>query len=194
MTQEDMDAFADLMPWARDWAYNHLPSRDDAEDIAQDAYIRAIESSYAGQASHKGWLCTIMRNLISDMKRKENRGGIIWNAKPGDDRVTNRDGMPVHGRSVMPGERRDPNFKPGSVRLPQESVNPWMAVDSALVADDAIADVSDEDIELVSKTIRENAERLGVSKDTIQRRRKEKISEIKAQTLDILSEDVLGLS
>lgn len=52
-----------------------LPSREEAEDITSDFFIRLWEksSSYRGGSGHKGWMATIARNLAIDYIRKRKR-------------------------------------------------------------------------------------------------------------------------
>jgi RNA polymerase sigma-70 factor (ECF subfamily) len=72
----DAEAYAALVGRYRDVAYAYaltrLRSRDDAEDVAQEAFIRAYGSlgQYRGGGSWGAWLMRIVRNLCTDAERR----------------------------------------------------------------------------------------------------------------------------
>lgn len=49
----------------------HLGSQDDAEDLAQDAYLRAFDSlhKFRGESQFRSWLLAIARNVCADYVR-----------------------------------------------------------------------------------------------------------------------------
>lgn len=56
-----------------------LPTREEAEDITSDFFIRLWEksASYKGGSGHKGWMATIARNLAIDCVRKRKREELV---------------------------------------------------------------------------------------------------------------------
>jgi RNA polymerase sigma-70 factor (ECF subfamily) len=78
-TRGDRDAFGRLVERHQDRAFNIayqvLRNREDALDVAQDAFARAYTSlaSFKGQASFTTWLHRIVVNLAIDALRRRRR-------------------------------------------------------------------------------------------------------------------------
>lgn len=55
------------------YCLSRLPSREDAEDIAQESFLRAFKSmsSFRAEASLRSWLIAISKNLCADFYRKK---------------------------------------------------------------------------------------------------------------------------
>ena len=55
------------------YCLSRLPSREDAEDVAQESFLRAFKSisSFRAEASLRSWLIAISKNLCSDFYRKK---------------------------------------------------------------------------------------------------------------------------
>lgn len=55
------------------YCLSHLPSFEDAEDIAQESFLRAFKSisKFRAEASPRSWLIAIARNLCADYYRKK---------------------------------------------------------------------------------------------------------------------------
>ena len=77
----DREAFESLVERYRDvvfaYAYARLRTRDEAEDIAQEAFVRALMSlsRFNVRASWAPWIMSITRNLCHDaLRRKMVRG------------------------------------------------------------------------------------------------------------------------
>ncbi|MFA7237579.1 MAG: RNA polymerase sigma factor [Phycisphaeraceae bacterium] len=64
---------------ARRLAYRWLGSWDDAEDVAQDAFVRVLNAAgrYQPTANFTTWLYRIVVNLCMDQKRKRGRRGAV---------------------------------------------------------------------------------------------------------------------
>lgn len=72
------------------FAYQMVPRRDDAEDIVQEAFVRAYQNlhRYRDEAKFTTWLLRIVSNLCTDQARMRNRrdaleqqeatGALIW--------------------------------------------------------------------------------------------------------------------
>lgn len=72
------------------FAYQMMPRRDDAEDIVQEAFVRAYQNlhKYRDEAKFTTWLLRIVTNLCTDQARMGQRrqhleqqeagGGLIW--------------------------------------------------------------------------------------------------------------------
>jgi RNA polymerase sigma-70 factor (ECF subfamily) len=60
-------------------AFRMTGSLDDAEELAQDAFLRAYQrlASYEGNSKFSTWLCKIVINLSLDWRRRESRRGEI---------------------------------------------------------------------------------------------------------------------
>ncbi|RYG27919.1 sigma-70 family RNA polymerase sigma factor, partial [bacterium] len=90
----DYAAFERLFERHRDlvyrFAYNMAGRRDDAEDLVQEAFVRAYQnlSRYRDEAKFTTWLLRIVSNLATDQGRMHNRrtalekqeagGGLDW--------------------------------------------------------------------------------------------------------------------
>lgn len=90
----DYEAFEQLFERHRllvyRFAYQMVPRRDDAEDIVQEAFVRAYQNlhRYRDEAKFTTWLLRIVTNLCTDQARMRNRrdaleqqeagGGLIW--------------------------------------------------------------------------------------------------------------------
>ena len=109
------------------FAYQMVPRRDDAEDIVQEAFVRAYQnlSKYRDEAKFTTWLLRIVSNLCTDQSRmstrrqaleqQEARGGLLWMTEGStDDPVHNLESdrrvlalrkalaaLPVHHRNVI---------------------------------------------------------------------------------------------
>ncbi len=62
------------------FVYMHLLHREDAEDVTEDTFIKAMaayDRNDASKASDITWLCTIARNCMIDHIRKQHKGKII---------------------------------------------------------------------------------------------------------------------
>jgi RNA polymerase sigma-70 factor, ECF subfamily len=72
------------------FAYQMIPRRDDAEDIVQEAFVRAYQNleRYRDEAKFTTWLLRIVTNLCTDQARmstrrqaleqQESGGGLTW--------------------------------------------------------------------------------------------------------------------
>ena len=72
------------------FAYQMIPRRDDAEDIVQEAFVRAYQNldRYRDEAKFTTWLLRIVSNLCTDQARmstrrqaleqQESGGGLAW--------------------------------------------------------------------------------------------------------------------
>lgn len=72
------------------FAYQMIPRRDDAEDIVQEAFVRAYQNlgRYRDEAKFTTWLLRIVTNLCTDQARMRTRrdnleqqeagGGLMW--------------------------------------------------------------------------------------------------------------------
>ncbi len=75
----DPEAYAALVnrhqQMVRAMAFRMTGSLDDAEELAQDAFLRAYRqlASFAGGSKFSTWLCRIVINLSLDWRRRENR-------------------------------------------------------------------------------------------------------------------------
>lgn len=75
----DSEAYAMLVQqnqtMVRAMTFRMTGSLDDAEELAQDAFIRAFQQlpKFNGSAKFSSWLCKIAINLSLDWKRRENR-------------------------------------------------------------------------------------------------------------------------
>jgi len=90
----DYEAFEQLFDRHRllvyRFAYQMVHRRDDAEDIVQEAFVRAYQNlhRYRDEAKFTTWLLRIVTNLCTDQARMRNRrdaleqqeagGGLIW--------------------------------------------------------------------------------------------------------------------
>ena len=75
----DYEAFEQLFERHRllvyRFAYQMVPRRDDAEDIVQEAFVRAYQNlhRYRDEAKFTTWLLRIVTNLCTDQARMRNR-------------------------------------------------------------------------------------------------------------------------
>ena len=75
----DAEAFAALVTqhqcMVRTVAFRMTGSMSDAEELAQEAFVRAFRhlSSFGGESKFSTWLCKIAINLSLDWKRREKR-------------------------------------------------------------------------------------------------------------------------
>ena len=75
----DPDAYAALVNqhqiMVRAVAFRMTGSLDDAEELAQDAFLRAYRQlgSFGGRSKFSTWLCKIVINLSLDWRRRESR-------------------------------------------------------------------------------------------------------------------------
>ena len=109
------------------FAYQMVPRRDDAEDMVQEAFVRAYQNldKYRDEAKFTTWLLRIVTNLCTDQARMSNRrqaleqqeakGSLVWmTVGDWDDPVQNLENdrrkealrralaaLPVHHRSVI---------------------------------------------------------------------------------------------
>lgn len=109
------------------FAYQMVPRRDDAEDMVQEAFVRAYQNlhRYRDEAKFTTWLLRIVSNLCTDQARMKNRrealeqqeasGALIWMTEGDvDDPVgdleqerrvkvlrTALNALPVHHRTVI---------------------------------------------------------------------------------------------
>jgi RNA polymerase sigma-70 factor (ECF subfamily) len=109
------------------FAYQMVPRRDDAEDIVQEAFVRAYQNldKYRDEAKFTTWLLRIVTNLCTDQARMHNRrqaleqqeakGALSWMTEgEWDDPVQNLEAdrrkealrralsaLPTHHRSVI---------------------------------------------------------------------------------------------
>lgn len=58
------------LPWMRNYARSIVRCRADAEDIAQDSYLKAKRSKYNGKATLRAWLASIVANTVRDRHRR----------------------------------------------------------------------------------------------------------------------------
>src|SRR5438132_11287464 len=72
----DEDAFSILVQRYRDlafaYAYARLRHRDEAEDVAQEAFVRAYVAlhRFRGSCGWSAWMMAILRNLCTDVSRR----------------------------------------------------------------------------------------------------------------------------
>lgn len=61
------------------FAYQMAPRRDDAEDMVQEAFVRAYQNlhRYRDEAKFTTWLLRIVTNLATDQARMNNRRGAL---------------------------------------------------------------------------------------------------------------------
>ena len=62
------------------FVYMQLLHREDAEDVTEDTFIKAMAAFYTydpQKASYSTWLCTIARNSMVDHIRRSRKGKII---------------------------------------------------------------------------------------------------------------------
>jgi len=127
----DFSAFEDLFERYRTlvfrFAYQMVPRRDDAEDIVQEAFVRAYQNldKYRDEAKFTTWLLRIVTNLCTDQARmstrrqaleqQESAGALLWMTTGEiDDPVQNLEAdrrkqalrralsaLPTHHRSVI---------------------------------------------------------------------------------------------
>lgn len=127
----DYDAFEQLFERHRQlvyrFAYQMMPRRDDAEDIVQEAFVRAYQNlnKYRDEAKFTTWLLRIVTNLCTDQARMAQRrsaleqqeaaGSLTWmtsveNENPVDNLEADRrvfalrkalNALPAHHRSVI---------------------------------------------------------------------------------------------
>ncbi|MEQ1821152.1 MAG: sigma-70 family RNA polymerase sigma factor [Fimbriimonadaceae bacterium] len=109
------------------FAYQMVPRRDDAEDIVQEAFVRAYQNlhRYRDEAKFTTWLLRIVSNLCTDQARMRTRrdaleqqeagGALVWMTEGDtDDPVANMEAerrvqilrtalkaLPVHHRTVI---------------------------------------------------------------------------------------------
>lgn len=83
-------------------AYRLTGNVADAEDVTQDAYVRAMDNfaTYDATRSFEGWLFRIITNRVIDMRRRQKRVPIYSIDTPinGDD-----DGQPLSHEFASPG-------------------------------------------------------------------------------------------
>lgn len=89
----DAEAYAALVQqhqqMIRGVTFRMTGSPDDAEELAQDAFVRAYQrlSSFNGSSKFSSWLCRIAINLTLDWRRRESRRDDLhakWAAELGD--------------------------------------------------------------------------------------------------------------
>jgi RNA polymerase sigma-70 factor (ECF subfamily) len=83
----DRQAFASLVARYRDtafaYAYVRTGNRDEAEDLAQEAFVRAFQTlnHFRTNGCWAAWLMSILRNLCHDAyRRKQTRGTVDFTA------------------------------------------------------------------------------------------------------------------
>ncbi len=59
--------------WVRALALSLVRDPDRADDITQDAFVRALERPPADVRSPAGWMATVVRNLVRDAARRDRR-------------------------------------------------------------------------------------------------------------------------
>lgn len=102
----DRRAFDTLVLRYRDiafaYALSHLHSREEAEDVTQEAFVRALMAlnRFRIQASWAAWLMQIVRNLCRDALRRRRVRSVVTL----DDRWM--DGAPSPFMTVLRSERR----------------------------------------------------------------------------------------
>lgn len=75
----DIDAFEELVcRYERKIytiAYRLIGNRDDANDLAQEAFLKAFQGikNFRGEASFQTWLCRITTNVCRDEIRRRSR-------------------------------------------------------------------------------------------------------------------------
>lgn len=50
-----------------------LKNRDQAEELTQETFFKAMRGSYRGEAGELTWLCSIAKNLCMDLLRKQTK-------------------------------------------------------------------------------------------------------------------------
>ena len=125
----DYDAFERLFERHRDmvfrFAYNMAGRRDDAEDLVQEAFVRAYQNlaRYRDEAKFTTWLLRIVTNLATDQGRMHTRrtaleqqeatGGLDWMTQ----------GNPVDPVKELEGERRAGVLRRAIASLPPHHRN-----------------------------------------------------------------------
>jgi RNA polymerase sigma-70 factor (ECF subfamily) len=94
----DPEAYAALVSqhqnMIRAMTFRMTGSLDDAEELAQDAFLRAYQQlgSFSGGAKFSTWLCKIAINLSLDWRRRENRRDVIHSQWAADSICENNPG------------------------------------------------------------------------------------------------------
>ena len=163
----DRGAFAELFarhkPQVVDLAHYFVRSREAAEDIAQETFLRLLRAAdtYRPAARFTTWLYTIARNLCYDELRQHRRQVSIESLL----------GRPPTAEDEIPGSD-------GSVRARTSPGPDAMAQQRELtrLANDAILDLSTEHRQIIGLRLDEGlayaeiAERLGCSVGTVKSR------------------------
>lgn len=88
------------------WAAGLVPDRDDAEDIAQEVFVRVYQShrSFAGSGTLEGWVYRITQRVAHRHRQKVRRRGILGAsaaAQPGTEVYTTDPGGRVDRDRTM---------------------------------------------------------------------------------------------
>jgi len=92
----DTEAFAALVKQYQNMvhalAFRMTGSLDDAEDLAQETFLRAYQQldSFRGEAKFSTWLCQIAVNLSLNWRAREKRRGDVHSKWAGDSIVENQ--------------------------------------------------------------------------------------------------------
>ena len=82
---DDLQRLLAEEPFVR--ALAHSLVADEADDVVQQAFLRALEHRAGGVASPRSWLARIVRNLAVDLRRRGARRDARHRASAGNDRV-----------------------------------------------------------------------------------------------------------
>ena len=79
-TEKYQEAFIAFQPELKSYLYRIVTHRQQAEDLAQDTYIRAFQKidRFEGKSSFKTWVFAIATNLAKDNLRAQQRWGENW--------------------------------------------------------------------------------------------------------------------
>ena len=73
------DLYQTYYPRVFAWIYGHLGHRQDAEDVAQDVFVKALQALPSLSVDHlNGWLRVVAANTVRDTIRHRKR--IIWSS------------------------------------------------------------------------------------------------------------------
>lgn len=108
----DRAAFGDLVDRYQQAVFRTalaaLRSREDAEEVAQDAFVSAFQKlgSFRGDASFKTWLLTIAWNRAMDRRRSLGERFRRFVSRDEDSSPEPASGLPSHEQALIAAERR----------------------------------------------------------------------------------------
>lgn len=72
-TAHEMESLLELAPWVQELARKLVRDPDQAEDLAQDVLVAALETPRAAIRSQRSWLAGVLRNLLNERLRRDHR-------------------------------------------------------------------------------------------------------------------------